>query len=308
MIRSHLPIVVLVALGALALAIALAAIPYVGVAHSEPMAVQADAVSHTSERADAPRPSAQITDDAEVVRQLGRPIGIGVLATLLALALGAAGANIPWLAWLARGTSATVIGAVSACAEAMLEVALAGGTVLTVEVAGGAAVLAFWRANRPPMRGQTVAIPTRRPEDGSARGAVLVWLATLGLLATGAAAASCAGTGQAIRATATVVIDCAEAVAPSELAKAIPLAEAALEFARQPDGTYDTAALLDVARSMSLATAGCALAEAVSRLRPAVNMRYAISPAETPLDRAWSVVQVEQLGGRSFRIASGQVL
>lgn len=112
----------------------------------------------------------------------------------------------------------------------------------------------------------------------------------------------------AVKATSTIVTECALAVAPAELEKALPVAIAALDVARRPDGTYDEAQILDVVRSMSTAIGGCAFAEAFVRAMVARPPTFAPRTGQTPEDRAWAAVQARQFQGRRFKLASGAVL
>lgn len=143
----------------------------------------------------------------------------------------------------------------------------------------------------------------RYPEQGSARVSLLIAMMAVPLLVFGAGIAwSCAG----VKTAGGIVTDCAVAVAPAELERARPVVEAAIANATRPDGSIDIAPLLDVARTMSFAVGGCALAEGLSRVMDPTLAPRTSGP--TPEERAWAAVQARQYPGRSFRLVSGAVL
>lgn len=209
----------------------------------------------------------------------------------------------------------------SALAGAALLVvdALRTGQPPSVEMVGipalvlGAGVMPGTMRQRPRTVVDPLAVPEhipegdtdRDPERGSARASLLITMMTIPALVLGAGMAwSCAG----VRAAGGIVTDCAVAVAPAELEKARPVVEAAIANATRPDGSIDVAPLLDVARTMSLAVGGCAIAEGLTQALAAKPPTFAPRTGPAPEDRTWAQVKAAQYPGRGFRLASGAVL
>jgi hypothetical protein len=143
-VRNLAPFVALFLAGVLVV-VGLLTMIRLGVAHAAPVAVDAATVAHDA------APQEVALDDAEAARRIGWPVGVFAIVTVLALSLGRAGVHlhVPWLAWLARGTAATVLGAVAAGGSAVVEVAALGGSPVAMGTAAVTAILAFWRARRP---------------------------------------------------------------------------------------------------------------------------------------------------------------
>jgi hypothetical protein len=209
---------------------------------------------------------AAVEAEADVARDIGRPILVGVLVTLLALALGTAGRHIRWLAWLGRGVWATAIGAASACGEAMIEVAIAGGSMHAVYAVAVAAVLAFWRARRPaPEPGVGVARDRQRGSIARRLMLVLVGAWAVGwLFAFAFAGAGCAWLRSSP--TGPVVVDCTTAAARQHADELGPLLEDVIRAATSTDGRVDWVRVRRAVEGSALDVAGCAVVLTIERL------------------------------------------
>lgn len=238
-------------------------------------------------------------DDIQAARRLGWPIAVGVIAALLAMALGTAGARIRWLSWLARGTAATALGAVSACGSAAFDAAVLGGSPVVVAVAAIGAVLAFWRAHR--------AAPSATSRAPTERGAVHPLLAILlgAAVVLGAGMAWSCSSAQR-RAVIDDVVDCTIGVAAEHAAEYEDILEHVIRAATSPDGHVDWARVRAAAIGFGAGTGACALAAAVGRLLE--HQGLSAAPGEAELRAGFERLRGELWGGRRYRIAGGAVL
>lgn len=311
----HVPFVLMFLAGVVAALVVLSAFQY-GMARAAP--VLADASSHASvlpPDAIAAAPPAAVlhdpvtdptgaVDDVMAARRLGWPIAVGVIAALIALALGTAGARISWLSWLARGTAATLLGSVTACGSAAFDAALSGGSGVAVAAAAVGAALAFWRAHRAA----PVAVAADRPRE---LGAVhpLLAIAFGALITAGSVGAwSCSSARQHARAVGEAVIDCTTAAAHRNADEYGALLAAAIRAATSPDGHVDTGAIKAALVGLGLETGGCLAALTFERLIAESPAGRTATGAYDPvggLKSAWEVLRRELWAGVEFRTAAG---
>lgn len=132
----------------------------------------------------------------------------------------------------------------------------------------------------------------------------LCYLFALGLL-LGMAIPACSGLKGAGKTTATSVVDCS-LVAIGEHAKEI---EAAIRDATNMDGSIDWTKARDAVKRLGWDVGGCAMAAVIAKLlAPSTGARLAPSPDPDEVRSEWNLIRHEVLGGRSYRLASGQTL
>jgi hypothetical protein len=261
----------------------------------------------------APRPSDALTnpatspvaawDDVLAARRVGWPAAVFACVTLLALALGTAGARFAWLSWLARGTAATLLGALAACGTAGYDAAIAGGSPAAVGSAAVLAVFAFWQARRTPV--------PRQPEHGSAASPLLVILAGAALTVAAMGAWSCVGVQRAARSTASSLVDCTTSSARAHAAEYGSLLEAAIRAATSPEGQVDRVALKGAVQGLALETGWCAAELTVARILSSFPVLRVAPGGYDPaagLREAWEAVRSERWEGKRFRVGEGPEL
>lgn len=130
----------------------------------------------------------------------------------------------------------------------------------------------------------------------------LCYLFALGLL-LGMAIPACSG--PIVKSSATSVVDCS-LVAIGEHASEL---EAAIRDATNMDGSIDWTKARDAVKRLGWDVGGCAMAAVIAKLlAPSTGARLAPSPDPDEVRSEWNLIRHEVLGGRSYRLASGQTL
>jgi hypothetical protein len=84
-------------------------------------------------------------DDVQGAKKVGW--GVAVFACLVMLArLAGRAKSIPWLAALGKGRTAVVVGGIGAVAVAAYDVAIQGGSWVSIAVASAVALAAYWNS------------------------------------------------------------------------------------------------------------------------------------------------------------------
>ncbi len=89
-------------------------------------------------------------DDAVAARKIGWTALVFAVATMVAMGIGTLGKNMKQLAWLNRGKTAVVAGAVVAVGAAGFDVAAQGGSYVALLLALWSAGLAYYNSYREP--------------------------------------------------------------------------------------------------------------------------------------------------------------
>lgn len=279
------------------------AAPLGGSADHGPPAASAAPASASELHNPATDPAASLSD-AQAARQVGWPVAIMAIITMVALALGTAGAKVPWLAWLARGAAATMLGAVAACGSAAYNAAVAGGSAVPIGTAVVAAALAFWQAHRPPQPALEVARAIdRATERGAIAGLLALVLSGVAVVGLAGAAASCSGAQR--RAVLAGAVDCTIGVLAEHSAALRPLAKDAILA-----GHWD--AIEAAAKVYGLEDVGCssvaALKEIFAAPAPGVaeqSLTATPGPDKETLLAGWERTRARALGGRRFAVHGG---
>ncbi|MEO7895901.1 MAG: hypothetical protein ABIR65_01260 [Pseudolysinimonas sp.] len=236
-------------------------------------------------------------DDVRAAQKIGWPLAVLAVLVMLSRVLGGAGTrwSVPWLAWLAKGTAAFVVGGLGSVSAAAFNALALGGTWFAVVAAAVGAGLALTS-------------PTTRPvaaQPGFARLGVLLAIAALttGLLAS----TGCATLKRTAGAAVGALVDCTAPKLRARIAQVEPAVRPMLVELAQLEHP-DASALRGLVRNLDGEIRTCALpviGAAVAAFLESAPRTHAqqIDPAKVrALVRE---VADAELGGAHFVTANG---